>query len=175
MHLLMNALDAMPDGGQLTLRTRMEGQDKVQIDVEDTGVGMAKDILEKAMDPFFTTKPRGKGAGLGLPAVYGAVTAHQGTMEIHSEPGRGTQVQITLPVSPAEPKDVSHSGETEDKAGAFASCSSTTTTWCKPRFVHNFAGWATPWSSQTTARRPSTSCKAASNWIWCCSTSICRF
>ena len=118
MHLLMNALDAMPDGGQLTLRTRMEGQDKVQIDVEDTGVGMAKDILEKAMDPFFTTKPRGKGAGLGLPAVYGAVTAHQGTMEIHSEPGRGTQVQITLPVSPAEPKDLSHSGETEDKAGA---------------------------------------------------------
>ena len=100
MHLLMNALDAMPDGGLLTLRTRMHGPNKVQIDVEDTGLGMSKDILERAMDPFFTTKPRGKGAGLGLPAVYGAVKAHQGSMEIHSEPGRGTQVQITLPVSP---------------------------------------------------------------------------
>ena len=105
MHLLMNALDAMPDGGLLTLRTRMLGQDKVQIDVEDTGVGMTRDVLEKAIDPFFTTKPRGKGAGLGLPAVYGAVKAHQGSLEIHSEPGRGTQVQITLPVSQEGQKD----------------------------------------------------------------------
>jgi PAS domain S-box-containing protein len=105
MHLLMNALDALPEGGLLTLRTRMLGQDKVQIDVEDTGVGMSKEVLERAVDPFFTTKPPGKGAGLGLPAVYGAVKAHQGSMEIHSEPGRGTQVQITLPVSQERPKD----------------------------------------------------------------------
>jgi two-component system cell cycle sensor histidine kinase/response regulator CckA len=102
MHLLMNALDAMPSGGLLTLRTRMQGDESVQIDVEDTGCGMTKDVLEKAMEPFFTTKPRGKGAGLGLPAVYGAVKAHKGSMEIHSEPGRGTQVQITLPVSQEE-------------------------------------------------------------------------
>jgi PAS domain S-box-containing protein len=111
MHLLMNALDAMPSGGILTLRTRMQGNDKVQIDVEDTGCGMAKDVLEKAMEPFFTTKPSGKGSGLGLPAVYGAVKAHQGSMEIHSEPGRGTQVHILLPVFqdtariPAIPRD----------------------------------------------------------------------
>ena len=65
MHLLMNALDAMPSGGLLTLRTRMQGEASVQIDVEDTGCGMTKDILEKAMEPFFTTKPQGKGAGLG--------------------------------------------------------------------------------------------------------------
>jgi PAS domain S-box-containing protein len=105
MHLLMNALDAMPEGGLLTVRTRMVGLDKVQVDVEDTGSGMTKDVLEKAIDPFFTTKPRGKGSGLGLPAVYGAVKAHQGALEIHSEPGRGTQVQITLPVSQEGPSN----------------------------------------------------------------------
>jgi two-component system cell cycle sensor histidine kinase/response regulator CckA len=105
MHLLMNALDAMPEGGLLTLRTRMVGLDEVQMDLEDTGSGMTKDVLERAIEPFFTTKLRGKGAGLGLPAVYGAVKAHQGTMEIHSEPGRGTQVQITLPVSQEGTKD----------------------------------------------------------------------
>ncbi len=105
MHLLMNALDAMPSGGLLTLRTRMQGEASVQIDVEDTGCGMTKDILEKAMEPFFTTKPQGKGAGLGLPAVYGSVKAHKGSMEIHSEPGRGTQVQITLPLSQQETKN----------------------------------------------------------------------
>ena len=106
MHLLMNALDAMPDGGLLTLRTRMHGHDRVQIDVEDTGIGMSRDTLEKAMDPFFTTKPPGKGAGLGLPAVYGAVKAHQGSMEIHSESGRGTQIAITLPLSPEASKEL---------------------------------------------------------------------
>jgi CheY-like chemotaxis protein len=105
MHLLMNALDAMPEGGLLTVRTRMVGLDKVQVDVEDTGSGMTKDVLDRAIDPFFTTKPPGKGAGLGLPAVYGAVKAHQGSLEIHSEPGRGTQVQITLPVSQEGPTD----------------------------------------------------------------------
>jgi PAS domain S-box-containing protein len=117
MHLLMNALDAMPDGGLLTLRTQMRGKDTVQIDVEDTGLGMSKDVLEKAMEPFFTTKPRGKGAGLGLPAVYGAVKAHQGAMEIHSEPGRGTQVQITLPVLQDGQKDqaVPHDNETSPR------------------------------------------------------------
>ncbi len=102
MHLLMNALDAMPDGGLLTLRTRMQGESIVQLDVEDTGCGMGKEVLEKAMEPFFTTKPQGKGAGLGLPAVYGAVKAHKGSMELHSEPGRGTQVHLTLPVSPEQ-------------------------------------------------------------------------
>jgi len=113
MHLLMNALDAMPDGGLLTLRTRLQGPDEVRIEVEDTGLGMSKDILGKAMDPFFTTKPRGKGAGLGLPAVYGAVKSHQGTMEIHSEPGRGTLVQITLPVSPEGSKEVAPTSDKE--------------------------------------------------------------
>jgi PAS domain S-box-containing protein len=98
MHLLLNAIDAMPKGGVLTVRTRQSGEHAVKIDVDDTGCGMSKEILDHAMEPLFTTKSRGKGAGLGLPAVYGAVQAHQGDLEIHSEPKRGTQVQITLPV-----------------------------------------------------------------------------
>jgi len=60
---------------------------------------MSKQALKRALDPFFTTKPHGKGAGLGLPAVYGAVKAHRGHLELHSEPGRGTQVHIRLPLS----------------------------------------------------------------------------
>lgn len=100
MHLIINAIDAMPNGGMLTLRTHMRDDEQIDVDIEDTGVGMSKDTLDRAMHPFFTTKKRGKGAGLGLPAVYGAVKAHQGHIELHSELDRGTQVRITLPASP---------------------------------------------------------------------------
>jgi CheY-like chemotaxis protein len=99
MHLISNALDAMPGGGVLTVRTQLRDGRFVDIDVEDTGCGMSKEILGRAMDPFFTTKPHGKGMGLGLPAVYGAVKAHHGQFELHSEPGHGTQAHISLPVS----------------------------------------------------------------------------
>jgi two-component system, cell cycle sensor histidine kinase and response regulator CckA len=101
MHLLSNALDAMPDGGTLTVHTRLRPDDCIEIRVGDTGCGMSKQILDRALDPFFTTKPHGKGAGLGLPAVYGAVKAHHGNLEIRSKPDRGTQVEITLPISPS--------------------------------------------------------------------------
>lgn len=101
MHLLANALDAMPDGGTLTVHTHLRLDDWIQIRVEDTGCGMSKQVLDRALDPFFTTKPHGRGSGLGLPAVYGAVKAHHGTLEIHSQPGRGTQVHINLPLSPS--------------------------------------------------------------------------
>jgi PAS domain S-box-containing protein len=99
MHLISNALDAMPGGGVLTVRTQLRDGRFVDIDVEDTGCGMSKEILGRAMDPFFTTKPHGKGMGLGLPAVYGAVKAHHGQFELRSEPGHGTQAHISLPVS----------------------------------------------------------------------------
>jgi CheY-like chemotaxis protein len=100
MHLIINAIDAMPTGGVLTVRTSLQPDGYIAVDVEDTGCGMSKQILSRALDPFFTTKPNGKGTGLGLPAVYGAVKAHQGHLELQSEPQRGTQVRITLPVSP---------------------------------------------------------------------------
>jgi PAS domain S-box-containing protein len=101
MQLFLNALEAMPDGGVLTVRTRMQGEDEVEIDVDDTGTGMSKEVLAHAMEPFYTTKSERKGAGMGLCAVYGAIRAHQGNVELHSEPGRGTQVHVALPLTPA--------------------------------------------------------------------------
>jgi len=97
MNLCVNAVDAMPEGGVLTLRTGHLGSEYVFLEVADTGVGMAPEVLEKALDPFFTTKPVGKGTGLGLSIVYGAVKAHRGHMELHSTPGQGTRIQIQLP------------------------------------------------------------------------------
>lgn len=98
MHLILNALDAMPAGGTLCLRTGIRRRHEIFVEVEDTGCGMTKDVLDRAMEPFFSTRPKGKGMGLGLPAVYGAIKAHQGTLDIRSEPNRGTLVQIGLPL-----------------------------------------------------------------------------
>jgi PAS domain S-box-containing protein len=108
MHLLTNAIDSMPTGGALTVRTRLRPDECVEIEVQDTGCGMSKQILDRALDPFFTTKPHGKGAGLGLPAVYGAVKAHHGHLEIRSQPERGTQVHISLPISPRTSSSSTH-------------------------------------------------------------------
>jgi len=71
--------------------------------VEDTGIGMSKEVLDKIFIPFFTTKDVGHGTGLGLPVVYGIVTAHGGSINVKSEPGCGTRFEIQLPV--AEPQD----------------------------------------------------------------------
>jgi CheY-like chemotaxis protein len=73
---------------------------RVELRVGDTGTGMAREVLEKALDPFFTTKPVGKGTGLGLAMVYSTVKAHRGEMELLSEPGRGTQVVLRFPACP---------------------------------------------------------------------------
>lgn len=100
MNLCVNAVDAMPEGGRLTLRTDNLGDAQVLLEVADTGTGMPQEVLEKAMDPFFTTKPQGKGTGLGLPIVYGTVKAHRGQIELRSTPGEGTVVSIRLPAAP---------------------------------------------------------------------------
>ena len=97
MNLCVNAVDAMPDNGTLTFRTRNVDNDWIEVMVEDTGTGMPKEILEKAMDPFFTTKEIGKGTGLGLSIVYQTVKAHRGQMEILSEPSQGTRVRMRFP------------------------------------------------------------------------------
>jgi len=99
MNLCVNAVDAMPEGGMLTLRTWNQAYARVVVEVVDTGTGMSKEVKAKALDPFFTTKPKGKGTGLGLPIVYGAVKSHGGTLELDSEPGLGTRVRFTLPAS----------------------------------------------------------------------------
>jgi nitrogen fixation negative regulator NifL len=97
MNLCVNAVDAMPEHGTLTLHTRNLDNDWIEVVVEDNGTGMPKEVLEKALEPFFTTKEIGKGTGLGLSMVFSTVKAHQGEMTIQSEPGRGTLVMLRFP------------------------------------------------------------------------------
>lgn len=94
--LATNAIDAMPMGGRLTLRTRAE-LPNVLIEVSDTGVGIPPENLTKIFDPFFTTKEVGRGTGLGLAVCYGILTEHGGKLEVKSKVGAGTTFTITLP------------------------------------------------------------------------------
>jgi two-component system NtrC family sensor kinase len=101
--LAMNALEATPENGRVTLEARPEA-DAVALVVRDTGSGIPREHQERIFEPFFTTKEAGKGVGLGLAVVYGIVTRHHGTIELESEPGRGTSFTIRLPrQQPAEP------------------------------------------------------------------------
>jgi signal transduction histidine kinase len=111
LNLAINARDAMPDGGALTIATAdrtmtaadLTDQDEarpgdyVEITVSDTGSGMAPDVLNRVFEPFFTTKPVGQGTGLGLSQVYGFVRQSGGFVRLDSEPGRGTTVRLYLP------------------------------------------------------------------------------
>ena len=101
MNLCINAVDAMEAGGTLSLRTRNAGPDRVEVTVSDTGSGMSPEVLKQAMDPFFTTKEVGKGTGLGLAMVYATMRAHEGQVELHSEPGRGTRARLIFPAGAA--------------------------------------------------------------------------
>ena len=111
MNLCVNAVDAMPGGGTLTLRTRNEADGGVRLEVQDTGQGMTREVMARALDPFFSTKPQGKGTGLGLSIVYRTVQVHGGRMDLASEPGAGTCVTLRFP--PLAP-----SGRREAPAGA---------------------------------------------------------
>ena len=96
INLAVNARDAMPDGGRLTISTAAAGPGEVVVRVADTGTGMDAKTLERATEPFYTTKPVGRGTGLGLSQVYGFATQAGGRLDIASEPGEGTVVAITL-------------------------------------------------------------------------------
>lgn len=114
LNLCVNARDAMPSGGQLSVTARNEQLDEkftrrqfgarpgphVAVRVEDTGSGMPPDILEKIFEPFFTTKPVGKGNGLGLPTVLDIVRKHSGFITVESTVGRGSQFTVYLPAAP---------------------------------------------------------------------------
>jgi signal transduction histidine kinase len=106
LNLVMNASDAMPQGGRLTLRVaagRMRsGVGAVVIEFTDTGAGIAPDDLAKVWEPFFTTKPEGKGTGLGLAICRRTAEEHRGTIHIESEVGAGTTVRIMLPEANGE-------------------------------------------------------------------------
>ncbi len=123
LNLVLNARDAMPNGGILTIATEMahladglsgglKPGDYVKVSVTDTGAGMARDVLERAFDPFFTTKGIGKGSGMGLPMVYGFAKQSGGHVQIESQIDCGTSVHAYLPVArerdAATPADVRH-------------------------------------------------------------------
>ncbi len=97
LNLVLNARDAMPQGGSITLRSRANGQ-RVLVEIADTGSGIPQDDLDKIFDPFFTTKITGQGTGLGLAVTYGIIKEHHGTIQANSAPGRGTTFMLEFPV-----------------------------------------------------------------------------
>ncbi len=101
MALLLNAVDAMEQGGRLGVRTgrSRSRSDEVFVEVEDTGVGIPRDEQSKIFEPFYTTKPPGRGTGLGLSICYGIVEEHRGRIEVESTPGLGSVFRVYLPVS----------------------------------------------------------------------------
>ena len=100
-NLLLNARDAIPDGGRVRLRTLSDDRDLVTVEVVDTGIGIAPENVARIYDPFFTTKGVGRGTGLGLAVSYGIVQEHSGHISVESAPGRGTTFRITLPTAGA--------------------------------------------------------------------------
>jgi signal transduction histidine kinase len=96
--LIFNAIEAMPQGGRIAIRTQLWGR-RVEVSLTDAGVGMHDEVRRRCFEPFFTTKAQ-HNAGLGLAMVYGVVERHSGTIEIESHRGRGTTVRLTLPIHP---------------------------------------------------------------------------
>jgi two-component system cell cycle sensor histidine kinase/response regulator CckA len=131
MNLAINARDAMPDGGVLTIEASnvalgrgeaagVEG-DAVCLAVSDTGSGMPEEVLDRAFEPFFSTKSAAEGRGLGLATVYGIVRGADGHIELHSRPGEGTEVLVHLPAS-RESAPAGAVGETSAAADAAGEC-----------------------------------------------------
>ncbi|MFB3829345.1 MAG: PAS domain S-box protein [Bryobacteraceae bacterium] len=107
MNLAVNARDAMPEGGVLTIETAAAGN-AVRLTVSDTGAGMTDDVKSRAFEPYFTTKGRGKGTGLGLSMVYGIVSRHGGEVRLESQPGEGARIDITLPAAGGSESETRH-------------------------------------------------------------------
>ena len=110
-NIIKNAIQAMPDGGSLAVKTNLNGSD-IEIVFTDDGVGIPRDKLSKIFDPYYTTKE--SGSGLGLMIVYKIVKDHNGKIEIASEPGAGAEVKITLPIFERKVGLLSHKRKSED-------------------------------------------------------------
>ncbi|HKQ50842.1 MAG TPA: ATP-binding protein [Pyrinomonadaceae bacterium] len=116
VNMVFNAVDAMPEGGTLTLSAQ-ETEDKVVLSVSDTGTGMSEEVRSRIFDPFFTTKGKA-GMGLGLAVGYGIIRRHDGTVEVRSEVGRGTSFRIKLPVARGVRRTAHVTNELPDLSGA---------------------------------------------------------
>lgn len=99
INLIRNAIQAMPQGGRLTLRTYVQSA-QIKLEVQDTGIGIPPENISKLFTPFFSTKPDVKGVGLGLSVAYGIVQRHQGKIEVRSKEGEGTTFTVSLPLHP---------------------------------------------------------------------------
>ncbi|HSH95678.1 MAG TPA: ATP-binding protein, partial [Roseimicrobium sp.] len=132
MNLAVNARDAMPKSGRLSISTslvkvdaahiarqsRARAGDFVRLTIRDTGCGMPPEVLARIFEPFFTTKGMGKGTGLGLATVYGIVSQHQGWIEVESKVGNGTTFEIFLPALPAGARPAEQAaGQTRPQGG----------------------------------------------------------
>jgi signal transduction histidine kinase/ActR/RegA family two-component response regulator len=103
VNMIYNAIDAMPSGGEVRVTT-LENRDRVVVHITDTGTGMGPEVKQRLFDPFFTTKGKA-GTGMGLAVSFGIIRRHEGSIEVDSEPGRGTTFKISLPkVTPALPE-----------------------------------------------------------------------
>jgi PAS domain S-box-containing protein len=185
INVATNARDAMQGVGELTITTRSAraplGRDAsereyVVLGMRDTGEGMPAEVRERVFEPFFTTKPPGKGTGLGLPTVYGLAAQHRGFVELWSEPGRGTLLEVWFVradalVDPAPPPPASTDFPTgtetillvEDEASLRARrsrCSSSSDTACCSRSTAPMRCWS--WTPSRTSRSscPTSSCRA---------------
>jgi signal transduction histidine kinase len=98
INLFWNAIEAMPEGGLLEVTAGYDpGTQQIKIRIRDTGAGIPKENLDKIFEPFFTTKAESRGVGLGLSVAYGIIRQHEGTIEVRSRPGEGTEFGICLP------------------------------------------------------------------------------
>jgi signal transduction histidine kinase len=102
LNLMLNAIQAMPDGGVMTVEARQEA-DAIRIAVGDTGGGIPEEQLDKIFEPFFTTKEAGEGTGLGLSVSYSIVRQHGGRIDVRSPPGEGATFVVVLPIGLPEP------------------------------------------------------------------------
>lgn len=132
MNLVVNARDAMPDGGMITLEARRctsqalanivpdhaRECDYVRLSVTDTGIGMDRETIDRMFDPFFTTKEQGKGTGLGLSLVYGLVKDMKGYVDVYSAPGEGTSIRLYLPLS--QKRDLKVITETDENVAGIS-------------------------------------------------------
>jgi PAS domain S-box-containing protein len=116
LNLAINARDAMPEGGTLTLSTTQVGS-LLRLAVRDSGSGIAPELLDHIFEPFFTTKPEGKGTGIGLASVFGAIRAHGGSVQVSSEVGRGTVFELDFPLVETRPTSTPPQAESLDLSG----------------------------------------------------------